>query len=76
MKEVEMLKAQIAGLRSQTRVPFDENEEIVKRKYETSRVLRAGVQQRQQIFSQLSSIMSEYTLCVSSPGVGVGLACA
>ncbi|GMF22578.1 unnamed protein product [Phytophthora lilii] len=57
--EVEELKAKIADLRSQTKVPFDENEEIMKKKFEAGRVLREGVQQRQQMFSQLSSIMSD-----------------
>eukprot|EP00644_Phytophthora_capsici_P014736 jgi/Phyca11/573358/estExt2_Genewise1.C_PHYCAscaffold_530075 len=40
----------------------------MKRKYEAGRVLREGVQQRQQLFSQLSSIMSEYTLCAIQSG--------
>ncbi|KAL3660368.1 hypothetical protein V7S43_014521 [Phytophthora oleae] len=68
LSEVEVLKAQIADLRSHAKVPFDENEEIMKRKYEAGRVLREGVQQRQQLFSQLSSIMSEYTLCTIQSG--------
>ncbi|KUF94355.1 hypothetical protein AM588_10007446 [Phytophthora nicotianae] len=66
--EIEALKAQIVDMRSGKIGPFDENEEILKRKYEAGRVLRESVQQRQQIFSQLSSIMSEYTLCTIQSG--------
>ncbi|ETP04986.1 hypothetical protein F441_18325 [Phytophthora nicotianae CJ01A1] len=66
--EIEALKAQIVDMRSRKIGPFDENEEILKRKYEAGRVLRESVQQRQQIFSQLSSIMSEYTLCTIQSG--------
>ncbi|KAL4156515.1 hypothetical protein PRNP1_005545 [Phytophthora ramorum] len=68
LKEVDMLKAQIAGLRGDVGVPIDGSEETMKRKYETGRVLREGVQERQQVFSQLSSIMSEYTLCSIQSG--------
>ncbi|KAG7377505.1 formate dehydrogenase (NAD+) [Phytophthora pseudosyringae] len=68
LKEVEALKAQIAGLRDQTKVPFDENEEIMERTREVGKALRQGVQQRQQVFIQLSSIMSEYTLCTIQSG--------
>ncbi|OWZ07638.1 hypothetical protein PHMEG_00019946 [Phytophthora megakarya] len=68
LQEIETLKTQITELRSQTRVPFDENKAILKRKYDTGRVLREGVQQRQQMFSQLSAIMSEYSLCAIQSG--------
>jgi hypothetical protein len=74
LKEMETLKAQIEDLRSHKKVPFHETEAVLQKKYEAGKVLREGVQQRQQMFSQLSSIMSEYTLCVSS--VGAGRACA
>ncbi|KAG4040082.1 hypothetical protein PC123_g24375 [Phytophthora cactorum] len=67
-KEVKALKAQIADLRCQMIAPLDETEELIKRKYEARRVLRESVQQRQKMFSQLSSIMSEYTLCTIQSG--------
>lgn len=63
------LKAKIVELRSHTRVPINEEEEMIMRKLEASRALREGVKQRQQVFSHLSSIMSEYTLCVSFVGL-------
>lgn len=65
---MEELKAKIADLRSHTKGRINESEEIIQRTFETGRALREGVKQCQQVFSQLSSIMSEYTLCVRSVG--------
>ncbi|KAE9010275.1 hypothetical protein PR001_g16217 [Phytophthora rubi] len=68
LDEMEELKAKIADLRSHTKGRIDESKEIIQRKFETGRALREGVKQRQQVFSQLSSIMSEYTLCTIQSG--------
>ncbi|RLN75337.1 hypothetical protein BBJ28_00003207 [Nothophytophthora sp. Chile5] len=66
LKEMELLNAKIADLKQRTRSSFDEEEELAKEQAATGRVLREGVQRRQQTFSEFAAIMSEYTLCVRS----------